>query len=243
MQNQALLGYRACFKRMFRGFRDEFRLMYLTLRRYATDRERKEYQELTGGDFDQDFSGDGTDIQPIADPAVVTKMQKMARNQATMQLAESELGQAAGMTQPAQAQKIIKDILEDMDVDNSPDGYVGDVQPNPELLAKAQDMQASAQKKQAETQAIPAKLQIEQQKVQLDAADLAAQAQDRQADVGLIQAKTVREMGLAAADTHGLHKEADRIAQTGSVAEAESLMDPAEEAEKDRKAKPKPSAA
>ena len=146
LQNQALLGYRACFKRMFRGFRDEFRLMYLTLRRYATDREREDYAELTGGDLDKDFAGDGTDIQPIADPFVVTKMQKMARNQATMQLAESELGQAAGMTQPKQAQKIITDILEDMDVDQ-PSSYVGDVQPNPEVVAKAQDMQASAQLK------------------------------------------------------------------------------------------------
>ena len=130
LQNQALMGYRACFKRMFRGFRDEFRLMYLTLRRFATDRERQEYAELTGGDFDQDFAGDGTDIQPIADPSVVTKMQKMARNQATMQLAESEVGQAAGMTQPAQAQKIIKDILTDMDVDQ-PEGYVGQVAAEP----------------------------------------------------------------------------------------------------------------
>ena len=236
LQNQALMGYRACFKRMFRGFQDEFRLMYLTLKRWATDRERKEYAELTGGDFEQDFAGDGTDIQPIADPSVVTKMQKMARNQATMQLAESQLGQAAGMTQPEQAQKIIKDILSDMDVDQ-PEAYVGNVQPNPELIAKAQDMQASAAKKQAETQAIPAKLQIEAQKVQLDAADLAAQAQDRRADVGLIQAKTVHELALAAMDHHDLHKEADRIARTTMVADAEQMMDPSEEAEKDRAAK------
>ncbi len=249
LQNQALMSYRACFKRMFRGFKDEFRLMYLTLRRYATERERKEYQELTGGDLDQDFSGDGTDIQPIADPSVVTKMQKMARDQAKMQLSESELGQAAGMTQPKQAQKIVTDILEDMD---EPDAasYVGDVQPNPALVAKTQDMAASAQKKQAEAQAIGPKLQIEAQNAQtdqvyaqIDAHKAAMEVPQVAAETGLTHAKTVRELGLAAVDTHELHKEADRIAQTGSVADAESLMDPAEEAEKDRKAKPKPSAA
>ncbi len=225
LQNQALMGYRACFKRMFRGFRDEFRLMYMTLRRFATDRERKEYAELTGGDFDQDFSGDGTDIQPVADPAVVTKMQKMARNQATMQLAESELGQAAGMTQPKQAQKIIKDILGDMDVDEA-DAYVGDVQPNPEVMAKAQDMAASAAKKQAEAQAIPAKVQLEAERLQVEATDMGAQARERQADVGLAQAKTVRELALAGKDTHDLHKEADRIAQQESVADNEQLAEP-----------------
>lgn len=200
--------------------------MYRTLKRYATDRDRQEYAELTGGKFDEDFSGDGTEIQPIADPSVVTKMQKMARDQAKMQLAESEVGMAAGMTQPQQAQRIVKDILEDMDVDD-PSSYVGDVQPNPEVLAKAQDMAASAAKKQAETQAIPAKLNIEAKKVQLDAADMAAQTRDRQADVGLIQAKTVRELGLAAIDTHGLYKEADRIAQQESVADNEQLAEPA----------------
>jgi chaperonin GroES len=240
LQNQALMSYRACFKRMFRGFKDEFRLMYRTLKRGATDRERKEYQELTGGDFDQDFGGDGTDIQPIADPAVVTKMQKMARNQATMQLAESELGQAAGMTQPKQAQKIIKDILGDMDVDEV-DAYVGDVQPNPEVIAKAQDMQASAGLKQAQAQAVGPKLQIEAQNAQTDAAYAQIDAKKAMVETGLTQAKTVRELGLAAVDTHELHKEADRIAQTGSVADAESLVDPAEEAAKDRAAKPKTS--
>ena len=226
LQNQALMSYRAAFKRMFRGFKEEFRLMYKTIKRFATDKMRQEYAELTGGDLDQDFAGDGTDIQPVADPSVVTKMQKMARNQATMQLAESQLGQAAGMTQPKQAQKIIVDILEDMDVDQ-PEGYVGDVQPNPELIAKAQDMQASAAKKQAETQAIPQKLQLEADKLRVDATDRAEQADDRRADVGLIHAKTIRELGLAATDTHNLHKEADRIAQQGSVADMEQLADPA----------------
>lgn len=228
LQNQALMSYRACFKRMFRGFKDEFRLMYLTLKRWATDDIRREYAELTGGDFDEDFGGDGTDIQPVADPSVVTKMQKMARNQATMQLAESELGQAAGMTQPKQAQKIITDILGDMDVDD-PESYVGDVQPNPEMVAKAQDMAAAAALKQAQAQAKPAEMQIEGERVQLEATQVAAENT-------LIHAKALRETGLAAIDTHELHKEADRIAQTGSVADAEALVDPVEEADKDRAA-------
>ena len=248
LQNQALMSYRACFKRMFRGFKEEFKLMYLTLKRWATDRERDEYRELTGGDLDQDFAGDGTDIQPVADPSVVTKMQKMARDQAKMQLAESPLGQAAGMTQPKQAQKIVVDILEDMDVEEA-DSYVGDVQPNPEVIAKAQNLQADAQKKQAEAAAIGPKLQIEMQNAetdqayaQIDAHKAAMEVPKIIAETGLTHAKTLRETGLAAVDTHELHKEADRIAQTGSVADAESLMDPAEEAEKDRKAKPKPGA-
>lgn len=249
LQNQALMSYRAAFKRMFRGFKEEFRLMYLTLKRYATDRERKEYAELTGGDFDQDFSGDGTDIQPVADPSVVTKMQKMARDQALTQIADSPLGAAAGMQQPKQAQAIVRGMLIDMDYDE-PEKYIGDVQPNPEVIAKAQDLAASAQKKQAEAQAIGPKLQIEMENAktdqayaQIDAHKVGLEASKVEAETGLTHAKTLREVGLAAVDTHELHKEADRIAQTGSVADAESLMDPAEEADKDRAAqKAKPSA-
>lgn len=235
LQNQALMGYRAAFKRMFRGFKDEFRLMYLALKKWATDKERKEYAELTGGNLDEDFSGDGTDIQPIADPSVVTKMQKMARDQAISQLAESPVGMAAGMTQPAQAQAIVRDILVDMDTPE-PDQYIGQVQPNPLEIAKAQDMASSAQLKGAQAQVLPVKTQIEAEHLGLEAARATA-------DNGLVHAQTLREIGLAATDTHNLTKEADRIAQTGNVADAESLVDPVEEAEKDRAAGAKKAAA
>src|SRR5262249_20073000 len=81
LQNQALQVFSSIYKRIYRGFHDEFRLMYRCLKRWATDKERQEYAELTGGNFDEDFSGDGTDIEPVADPTVVTKMQKLAKMQ------------------------------------------------------------------------------------------------------------------------------------------------------------------
>lgn len=235
LQNQALQVFSSIYKRVYRGFRDEFRLMFRALKRWATDKERQEYQEITGGDLDQDFAGDGTDIQPVADPTVVTKMQKMARAQAVMMLAESEYGKAAGMLESGPAQMGVKGILEDMDFPN-PQDFVSQIQPDPEVAAKAADMTASAQLKGAQAQALPIKTQIEAGKLKLDTVKAAAEDADREADVNLIRAKTLREMGLAAIDTHSLHKEADRINQTGSIADAEQLVDPAEEAEKDREA-------
>jgi len=211
LQNQALQVFSSIYKRIYRGFRDEFRLMFRAVKRWATDDMRKKYQELTGGDLDQDFSGDGTDIQPVADPSVVTKMQKLARIQTLMQLAETPIGQAAGMTQPSAAQEIMRDALDDLDYDR-PDRYLAPVQPNPVDIAKAQDMQAAAQLKSADAQAKIAKLPSEIRK--------------EQAETTRTHVESVQKLGEIGAHSHEMRKEADRIAQTGSVADLEAVQPP-----------------
>lgn len=233
LQNQALQVFSAIYKRVYRGFRDEFRLMYRAIRRWKTDEMRQEYKELTGGDLDDDFSGDGTDIQPIADPAVVTKMQKIARLQTVAQIADSPLGEAAGMTQPKQAQEIVGDMLDVLEIDR-PDRYVGDVPPNPLAIAKAQETAASAQLKGADAE-------LRQVQAQRDRSDAEVRAKLGNAAAGLDQARALREVGLAAQDTHALHQEADRVARHGMVATPDQLIDPADEAEKDRLADQEPS--
>lgn len=180
LQDQALQVFTAIYQRMYRGFHREFYLMYKALKRWATDKEKFEYKELTGGDFDEDFSGDGTDIQPVADPAVVTKQQKISRIQTLIQLAESPIGQAAGMQMAGPAQEIAKEALNAMDWDR-PERFIADVPPNPEVQAKVADIQASTAQKQA--------------KAESDAAG-----------AKLDGAKTLREVGLAAHDVHKLGK-------------------------------------
>jgi hypothetical protein len=199
LQNQALTVFSAIWKRMYRGFRDEFHLLYRATKRWATERERKEYAELTGGNLDEDFQGDGTDIQPIANPTVVTKLQKMARNQALIQLAESPVGIAAGMTQSGPAQEIVRDVLDTLEYDR-PERFLAPVPPNPLEVAKAQDLSATAQLKAAD-----AKLRV-------------IAGQKDQAGATLDHAKALREVGLAAQDTHHLHEIADAMARAGQVA-------------------------
>lgn len=192
LQNQALQVFSSIYKRIYRGFHDEFRLMYRTLKRHATDKEKREYQELTGGDFDADFSGDGTDIEPVADPTVVTKQQKIAKYQSVLQIAESPIGAAAGMQTPGPAQALVKDILDVFDVDR-PERFVGPVSPDPEMVASAQDKQASAQLKGVQ------------------AAKVAAEVPGIAAKTNLTQAQTIKTVGESAINSHGLHVEADRI--------------------------------
>jgi len=206
LQNQALQVFSSIYKRVYRGFRDEFRILYKTMKRYATDEDKFQYHELTGGNFDEDFAGDGTDIQPVADPSVVTKMQKISRIQTLIQMAESPVGQAAGMLQPQPAQTLILDALDVMDIDR-PERLVADVPPNPMQAgmaqAKIQETQAAAGLKMA--QAIKAK-----------------------AEGTLNHARTLREVGLAAVDTHELHGKSEELLNGG-------LMTPTEGASSDNK--------
>lgn len=196
VQNQALRMPTAIWKRMLRGFREEFQLMYEALKRWGGDREKREYEELTGGEWDEDFKGDGTDIQPIADPDLITNMQKISRLQGALQLGESVIGQAAGMAQPGPAQELVKEALEALGYDN-PERFLAVVPPNPELVAKTQDMQATAQLKTAD-----AHLRL-------------VQSGEVGAKSNLANAKATREVGLATIDTHKLHLEANDIAKHG----------------------------
>lgn len=205
LQNQALQVFSSIYKRIYRGFRDEFRLMYECLKRWGTDREKREYEEITGGNFDQDFAGDGTDIQPVADPTVVSKMQKIAKMQTIMQLAESPVGQAAGMTQPGPAQAIIQDALDVLDVDR-PERFTAPVAPNPMMIAQAQERQATAQLKGAQVQKVGAEIA----KTGAEIAEIDAKTTGHHAD-------TMHKIGQTALDTHSMHQIADLVDQTGSL--------------------------
>lgn len=209
LQNQALQVFSSIYKRIYRGFRDEFRLMYQCLKRWGDDRERQQYLELTGGDFDEDFAGDGTDIQPVADPTVVSKMQKIAKMQTLLQLAESQVGMAAGMTQPGPAQALISDALDVLDVDR-PERFIAEVPPNPEAIAKTQDMTAAAAEKQARAQKLGADAQTE-------AVKTAVEAQHTMAKTTGEHAKTLAVLADNSLTHHSMHQIADQIQQTGSL--------------------------
>lgn len=203
LQNQALTVFTAIFGRMWRGFRDEYKLLYKTIRRYADARDRLKYAELTGGDLDEDFRGDGTDLQPIADPRVVTKIAKTARFGALMQMAESPVGMAAGMQQPGPAQEIVKEGLEIMDYDR-PERFIAPVPPNPELQAKVQEAAATSALKLAQADHLKHVETLDDEGAKHD-----------DAKSNLDQAKTLQIMGEVHEQTHRLHQEGARVAREG----------------------------
>lgn len=189
MQDQALKVYSSIYKRVYRGFREEFRLMYKCIKKFADDNMRALYTEISGGDLDQDFKGDGNDVQPVADPTTVSKVQKITRMQGLVQLAESPLGQAAGMTLPTQAQNMCLELMETYDIER-PQRFMGQVPPNQAAMAEQQ-----------------AKIQ----QTQADANLKAEQAKKMAADADFLRTKSIREMGLVALDNNELHEEAHGI--------------------------------
>jgi hypothetical protein len=203
LQNQALEVYSSIYRRIYRGFRDEFRILFHFIRRFANANMRTKYKELTNGDLDQDFAGDGTDIQPVADPAVVTKMQKTSRFQTLTQIAESPVGMAAGMTQPGPAQEIIKEGLDILQFDR-PERFVAQVPPNPELVAKTQELQAATKLKLAQAQHYGATGDLD-----------VARASEADARANQFRVDALHTLGEVHEQTHRLHQEGHRVKHQG----------------------------
>jgi hypothetical protein len=59
LQDQALTVFSSIFSRLYRGLGEEAQNTYQAIKRYADAEMRAEYRELTGGDLDEDFKGDG----------------------------------------------------------------------------------------------------------------------------------------------------------------------------------------
>lgn len=187
--DQALQSFTGIYKRVFRGLKTEFRLLYECERRWASDQTKALYEEITGGNYDKDFSGDGRDIQPVGDPAIVTRHQALARVQAMQQLAESPLGMAAGMQQPGPAQELLRDALTAIGV-SDPGRLFAAPQPNPMLVAQAAKEQALAKKAEAD-------------------------AGKSVADTGYLRARTIETLGKSAQDSHDLRMAGEAMLSDG----------------------------
>ena len=116
-------------------------------------------------------------------------MQKISRIQTLMQIAESQIGQAAGMTQPKPAQTLIMDALDILEIDR-PERFIADVPPNPVQIQMAE---AKAAEMAAETQ-----LKV-------------SQATKTNAEATLAHSKTLREVGLSAMNSAQLQQHAREI--------------------------------
>ncbi len=151
---QGMKVFTAIYKRLFRSLKKEYRKLYRLNSIYL---DQKEYFTILdsgqqGQVGQEDYKGDATDIAPNADPTAVSEIQKLAKAQGLIELAQFgtiNMLEATKRVLEAQGQENIKALINE-----SPP-------PDP----KAQEMQMKMQMEQQKNQA---KMQADQQKHQLE---------------------------------------------------------------------------
>lgn len=89
---QGLQVFTAIYKRVYRGLKSEFTLLFDNMSKYATEETAADYAEILdeqGIDFATDFNGRDMDIRPVSDPGSVTRLQQMAKAQFLMTTVEA----------------------------------------------------------------------------------------------------------------------------------------------------------
>jgi chaperonin GroES len=76
---QGLQTFTAIYKRIYRAAKQEFQLLYDCVSRYGDPDEYARVLDIPGATLAADFNEADLDIQPVADPASVTNMQRMAK--------------------------------------------------------------------------------------------------------------------------------------------------------------------
>jgi chaperonin GroES len=76
---QGLQTFTAIYKRIYRSAKQEFQLLYDCVSRYGDPDEYARVLDIPGATLAKDFNEADLDIQPVADPASVTNMQRMAK--------------------------------------------------------------------------------------------------------------------------------------------------------------------
>src|SRR3990167_2828458 len=88
MIEQGLKVFTAIYKRVYRAMQDEFKLLFALNARHMDEKEYFTFQDQEQAIAKSDYDMSGMDIMPVADPRMVTDMQKAGRAQVLMQLQE-----------------------------------------------------------------------------------------------------------------------------------------------------------
>jgi len=136
MIEQGLQVFTAIYKRVYRGMKSEFTLLFQNIAKHGNEETAKEYSELLDdpqADFETDFNQSDMDIRPVSDPSSVTKMQQMARAQ--FLLSTMEQAQAVG----GDPKEILRRVYEAADIEDI-EKILPESQPNP-MQEKATELE------------------------------------------------------------------------------------------------------
>lgn len=161
MIEQGLKVFTAIYKRVHRSLKAEYAKLYRLNRIYGDEKSQYKVGDTWKVVLKQDYI-QGSGVEPVSDPTMVSDMQKMGRANFLMSLSGSPF-----MNQL----EIIKRVLEAASIDNIDKLINPNPAPNPEIAAKGMELEIEGHKAQAQTMEIQARVGlVEAQRVQAYAA-------------------------------------------------------------------------
>jgi chaperonin GroES len=193
MIEQGLKVFTAIYKRVYRSLKDEFKLLFRLNAQHATDQEYFTFLDQQQAIAKADYDLKSMDIMPVADPKMVTDMQRAARANVLMQISGSPLGV---MQNPQEA---LKRVYDSVGMEEAEKLIVQQQGPSPaEQLAMMQGMSEVEKNKAAATkdEALAAAALVEAQLAPLKFEHEGHMAENK----ARIEAAQVEQQGQQAAD-------------------------------------------
>lgn len=190
---QGLKVFTGIHKRIYRALKQELRLLMDLNREHVTPEDYAEALDERGVDPQADYVRDDKDVVPVADPTMLTEMQRVARAEVLMGFA------ADPYFNPVE---IRRRYLLALGIDNIDDLLVTELPPDPKVALEADKIEVEK-----------VKLQLEAEKLRLDAEgkqqELALKAEE--GDVNAAEKLTRAALNLAQAEAAVKGADADEM--------------------------------
>ncbi len=216
MIEQGLKVFTAIYKRIYRALKDEFKLLFELNARHIDEKEYYMFNDEQEVVEKSDYDLASMDVCPVADPKMVTDMQRAGRAQVLMQIQEHPV--YGKVQDPVES---LKRIYDSTGIEEPDKLFAKPAQPGPAEQAQMEELQsktakniagahkdaATADKLTAETQLLPVKAKV----------DLAS-ANNKDAQSAKIVSDTQLAPAVLMLDAHSqdqedMHKHMDRAVE------------------------------
>lgn len=214
MVEQGMKVYNAISKRMYRSLKKEFRRIFELNRRFGNPNEYRNILDDPAANLREDYNEEGYDVCPVADPAMSSDAQRMAKAQAVISVptVNPEVATKYYLRALQFDEEQIQELVPPKDP-NAP--------PPPEVLkvlAEIDKLDAEAKRALVEAEVLSEKQLIDMQKIQLQEKDTMARADEAAARIAkmkqdAIQGAAKLELAGATADQEAALKEQEALHQ------------------------------
>jgi chaperonin GroES len=153
---QGMKVFTAIYKRLYRAWKKELKLLFLLNSRYLNPETYFTFQDDPEAIGPEDYNSEDMDIVPVADPAVITDMQRMARGEFLMQFLDDAYFDPREMRERILASVSVDDIDRLL--------IKGEPPPDPSLLAEVDKIDIEKKKLELER----SRLDLEADKVLME---------------------------------------------------------------------------